>query len=287
MKLIRYTITLVVFITSLFIGYRAGDGAGLNFFNQKLREAARLSAAAQSPLAGTIAKSAPASATFLNGQRSLLIIGTDDLEAASPRLESVWLVLLIPPEPHLTLIPIYPFYPGGAGNQSSHLEKVFGINKTGECLHACRSISVEFLQELREQDIWWSDYLVIDRHSWQTAMDFLSSESASGNAVLTDIQPGSAEGLDVYFEKLSMLDGNPREAVVAQADLYQELCWAGMRTAASRFDFLSGSAVLLDQLSDRLISSARPQEIVASLKGLAWSTGLSCEFPTLSQEISK
>jgi hypothetical protein len=197
-------------------------------------------------------------------------------------LESVWLVLLIPTEPHLTLIPIYPYYPGGAGSQSNDLKETFGLNKTGECQHACRSISVKFLQEMRQQDIWWSDYLVFDRRSWQTAMDFISLESASGNTALPDLQPGSAVDLEVYFEKLSMLDENPREAVLAQADLYRELCWE-----ASRFDFLTGSAVLLDQLSDGLISSSKPQETVSSLKAIAWSKGLSCEFPTLSQGTTK
>jgi hypothetical protein len=249
MKTIRYALSAAVFIASLFLGYQAGQSIP----SKKVE--------AIDPLAATLQDS-PQPVQFANGQRSVILVTVDSLAAEQPELEGTWLIALAPPDPRLTLLPIYPALEDDA--LAAELEETFALeNVRGEI-----QISGRFLSILREQEIVWTDTAVIDR----AGMEILLSYAENRGEVIDSSRPPSSAA------RLTNLDSSQDSLIrlQTQADLYQELCWN-----ASQFDIREGMAGLFGSLNGHLITSARPEQTLSALNELELSAGgLYCEFPT-------
>ncbi len=199
------------------------------------------------------------------GQRSILVVSADDLTAPKPQLLSIWLVLFLPPEPHLTLMPIYPSASSQETSQASSLASLFRLDPQSGRLDA------DFLQALRARNFWWSGYVLLDQVAQTHLLSSLSEGSAqSGDSASTSLTASSAQPA-----------ANPHLALLEQATWYQEMCWR-----ASRTDVVAG--LLHDEtftlkIADHIRSDFRKEQALTELKGLQIpSGGLFCEFPTLS-----
>lgn len=120
------------------------------------------------------------------GQRNLLIIGVDHLDSPEPTLDSVWLLISIPGNAILTLIPIYPTIEGGTTVADNSLAQMFALTSQ-------KTPENEFLDRLGHQ-IWWDNYLIFDQKGVATVLDTLIQVSDDTSTLdvstpLTSIPP--------------------------------------------------------------------------------------------------
>jgi len=113
------------------------------------------------------------------GQNSWLILGVDDLDAASPRLESAWLALFFPGKPEVTLLPVFPV-PG-----ETLLEEQFALDRRGLPVAA-------FMDSLHAERLWWTGYVVLDTTSLTSILDLLNR---LGPAISREARPIEVAGL--------------------------------------------------------------------------------------------
>jgi hypothetical protein len=251
MRTIRVAFLLVVFLASLFVGYQAGQSIELNKTGSELN-----------PLAYTLMPSPPPVA-YANGQRSVLMITVNRFDESKPRLESAWLVLVVPPDPRLTLMPVYPSLQDPEGSEK--LAEAFKLEKLGDE----QRLGTEFLQLMRDQEIWWSDTAVFDRVGLEILLAYLDSRGQT-------FDPGRAAPLSASI--LDDMDGaeTMKDRLVLQTSLFEEICWQ-----AGQFDVRPGLSSLFGNLDGHVIASARPDQTIAALRALELSAGgLYCEFPT-------
>ncbi len=100
-----------------------------------------------------------ASQPAVNHQRNILLIGIDSFQAEEPRLEGVWMVLYLRDLPHFMLVPVYPNRTPGEQNSAvvdQNLAHLFTLedNQTPGNL---------FFQALKDKELWWNGYLILDR----------------------------------------------------------------------------------------------------------------------------
>jgi hypothetical protein len=86
-------------------------------------------------------------------QRNIAIIHIDDLQASSPKLISIWGLILYFPEPKVILQPLYPL--DVQGNQD--LAGRFSLTANGEP----NQVFMKFLAE--DNQITWDNYLLVDQ----------------------------------------------------------------------------------------------------------------------------
>lgn len=90
-----------------------------------------------------------------NGQQNILVINIDEFDR-SPHLKSIWLLMYFPDSPSVTLLPIFPapveLDPDHGGFVKGH----FDLSATGKP-------TPDFLSALTERNIWWDEYIVLDR----------------------------------------------------------------------------------------------------------------------------
>lgn len=251
MKAIRIMGLAIVFLVSLLVGQQAGHSV-------ELTEAG----SALNPFAMTLMPS-PQPVEYANGQRSVLVITTDRLDITRPKLESAWLVMIVPPDPRLTFMPVYPAIAGA--ETSAQLAGSFSLEQQGDE----RVLSTDFLQQLRNEEIWWSDTIVFDRAGFEILLAYLDSRGSAfdGNRA-APITAGLLEDLGAAESD------NDRLAI--QMGLYEDMCWQ-----ASLFDVRPGLSSLFGSLDGHYISSARPEQTITALGAVEVSAGgLYCEFPT-------
>lgn len=249
MKTLRYALSAVIFMISLFFGYQAGQAVKIENRPQV------------DPLVATL-QQAPQTVQYANGQRSILLMTVNSLSMGYPELESVWLVALVPPDPHLTLLPVYPSNAGG--DEMETLADTFElIDQNGE-----RQISPAFLVLIRNQEIGWTDTAVIDK----AGIEMLIAYADSSGQVTDGSQAPSSAGL---LEDLEAAESS-YDRLEIQSNLFQQICWD-----AAQFDIRPGLSGLFGSLHDHLITSTRPEQTLSALNELELSAGgLYCEFPT-------
>jgi hypothetical protein len=206
-----------------------------------------------------------------NGQRSILLVTVDKLEARKPRLTGVWAVLYVPGNPHLTLLPIYPVLTGQ--DSGDELANRFGIQQDGSTLR----LDQTFTKQIQEYIPWWSGYLLLDQEAVSGIVDYwVNSPGTNRTSIDTMKQSGNKA-----FSDLPYAWEDPFSALYSQASLYQELCW-GMAWSETGFE-VSQAREHISLIKNHFSTDLDPLLILNEIKNLRGLSGsLVCEFPTLS-----
>jgi hypothetical protein len=263
-----------VFITSLLLGRGVGKTtrqvvlaalpARSEQANHSTRELKPSSHNLSQPIIATQAESA-ARQTAQGRQRNILLIGVDSFQAEEPRLEGVWMVLYLRDTPHFMLVPVYPSQVQDE-NQSAlvdqNLARLFSL-EDGQVPNAM------FLQALKDKQLWWDGYIVLDKSALVEILAMTSSE----NEITGHNQPPPAINL-------ADIEEAPMRALLGQAQIAQELCRnSGLVIASdkSRYPALIAQASPHIRTDLNLVIIAG--EVVGALRN---GGGISCEFPSLA-----
>jgi hypothetical protein len=191
-------------------------------------------------------------------QNNILLIGVDNLEASSPRLEGVWLVLYLAQKPQFTLMPIYPVpaEDGKIRSQDAALAKTF------------RSDQAAFFSQLEDRGIWWAGYYIFDRHALASIADRIVDLAQD---------EGKISGRSIARVPSAWTD--PQGARREQARIVDALCSTAAHLSVDDIGELDDLFLLFSQH----ISSDIPREqAAAELVGmLAGDNPITCEFPSL------
>jgi hypothetical protein len=248
---------LIIFLTSMSLGFRAGS----DFILPVKLEIPTLPAPPEPRQLSVLA----------SGQRSVLVVVADDLHAEEPRLESAWLVLYLPENPRITLMPIFPTLSRDISSDEKILEK-FAVQRA----EGARRLDDEFLQYLRELEFWWSGYILLDKEG-------LSQIS------LSLIAPGNqgkwwAAGHDILeiektpLSNLPSVWGTETVSAADQARFYLDLCKQAAHYSSSQ----PGTAhfEMADLIPDHLNLDFYVDQLNKEIQALKkHGTSLSCEFP--------
>lgn len=88
----------------------------------------------------------------------MLLIQVDDLSFRNPRLEAVWLLGYGSPQEGLLFFPLLPSQASDGASRDAALDQAFAIDRAGE-------VGEDFFQRLKERNLAWSGYVVVDRTS--------------------------------------------------------------------------------------------------------------------------
>jgi hypothetical protein len=251
-SLLLFPILLFLAVCSL-LGYLAVASADLP---AQAAGAVPVAAAGSGPFP-TVRKAAS------NGQRNVLIVGVDRLDAAQPRLEGIWLAAYLPPTPRLTILPLYPASLSGGAAEDSRLESLFRLQPGGMPEPA-------FLSALQEKDLWWNNYVVVESSLLGGLTD------AAGGVSLGE---GEMDG-QTLLAALPHAWDNPKKALRGQAKALEALCGR----AGAVIPHLDAQQIY-SMASRHMVSDFSANQILSSWQALQGSgDSLSCEFPTLSRE---
>jgi hypothetical protein len=198
----------------------------------------------------------------VNSQRNLLLIHVDRLQAETPRLRGVWLLVVLPSQSHVDFLPLYPASLSGGPVQDVRLEALFQLQADG-------SPSPAFLNAFRSMDFWWDHYLVLDEVALAGLIELV------GGINLGEWPVNGKQAMD----SLSLAFQEPRNAMVLQAVLAQELCHRIPRLLDNpewvvRFDLLTDHVMSDFGLERSQVNWTRVRE---------QGRYLVCEFPTLPE----
>jgi hypothetical protein len=178
----------------LIIGLAAGIWLGYNFADRKLGE--------QSPI--------PTETLYPTNkdQRSLLVIGVDQLNSSNPQLRGVWYVAYFPNKAEINLVPLYPaiYEPYRADNND--VAAAFQLNRSGD-------LSPKFLAALDTiYDLTLGVPVLFDDFALISLIELLGGVEINGRvikdkSVVTDI-PTALDNVD--------------DALTGQATLLNALC---------------------------------------------------------------
>ena len=142
-------------------------------------------------------------------QRNILLIGVDSLQSEAPRLEGVWMVLYLRDTPHFMLLPVYPSQTQNQDNPAlidQNLARLFSLEDE-------QTPNPLFLQALKDKQLWWDGFIVLDK----SALVEILALTSSGNATTSPSQQQAATNLTNVEEA-------PMRSLLGQAQLAQELC---------------------------------------------------------------
>ncbi len=200
-----------------------------------------------------------------NGQQNFLIIGVDDLKAKSPRLESIWMLLYIPPTPQFTLIPLYPSPYAGGEELQNYIESTFALESDLKPNPA-------FLVAVQSVNIWWNNYILLD----ETAMAKVINTASADNAI-NDPEFGSRT-----IATLPLAWDDPEAAVLAQAELLNGLCHDFARNFSGKNLEISSKT-----LSNHVSSDLSVAQLTTMLQHMTTnkSERFRCQFPTIKDAL--
>jgi hypothetical protein len=206
-------------------------------------------------------------ATLPNGQRNLLLITTDNLEASAPRLEGIWLLSYVANRTRLTFLPVYPGRADPPASQDQVLQDLFHLEASadqatsdaaGDDLTARSRLTLApaFIEALGAQIPWWSSYIVLDA----AALEWFREELVQ--------QAGKDSEGALY-----------RQGVLTnQGALFQAWCWSASHSGEN-----PGLATVLKSHPEHILSDLDRVRLQAEILSLtAQIEKFSCEFPTLS-----
>lgn len=147
--------------------------------------------------------------TLNNGQQSILLIGVDSLDTPKPQLESLWLVSYLPSDFTLHVLPIFPSKNVVLSNFEKKLDQTFEI--TGS---SSNPLSKNFINTLKENNFWWSGYIIFDH----TALLELSNDFSKENIFKQNIS------MDRAIQALTNVNDDPEKAFSAQYEIIQTAC---------------------------------------------------------------
>lgn len=143
-------------------------------------------------------------ATMDNGQRSLLLIGTDKLSKASLQLKSIWLATYIPNGTSIQLFPIYPSGNKPTSDFGTQLAQAFSLSGNGRSLELNQS----FIGLLEKHNFWWSGYVIFDDISVAKIIDLagvrlMNGESLSGPGLMSVFRDGAGDSIISHSSQLA------------------------------------------------------------------------------------
>jgi hypothetical protein len=264
MKTLRFLFFLILFTATLYVGYRIGFSS----------PAPVISVEAKKPVETFIVSPAP---VLPNGQISLLVVMVDDLLAGSPRLESVWLIEFVPPDPRLTLLSVYPSFTSGENQQDTNLSTAFQLEVSPEGLQ----VGQAFLKVLADRKLFWSGSILLDKFALAQTLDYLNQPQPQQSLTEQPVeQPVGYPDGTARVEGMPSSRKNPQMALFSQASIYQELC----QIASQRDPVLdpSSQAELGKLLEGHFFHTLDPQQVLPRLKAYqSASADFFCVFPTL------
>lgn len=208
----------------------------------------------------------PATSTVApNGQQNFLIIGVDDLNAQKPRLESVWMLLVIPPCPQFTLIPLYPSSFAGGQELQNYLESTFALGNDLKPEPA-------FFVAIQSVNTWWNNYIILDEESMANVVNVASPDNAKNNP---DFGSRTIATLPLAWD-------DPEAAVLAQAELLNGLCHDFARSFSAKKLEISSK-----NLSDHMSTDLGAAKLTALLQTMTsnHSERFRCQFPTINDAL--
>jgi hypothetical protein len=209
----------------------------------------------------------------LQRQSNVLLIGVDDLEASSPVLESVWLILYLPDMPQITWMPIYPqilrTQAGVRIQAKAALTDTFAIENGS-------APNQEFLDLLKQEGMWWNHYVIVDQTAVIELIDSLGGvEIISPDRLLEDQKISGSEA----FSGLLLANGDLQGALFSQANLIQQLC----RIPPKSYLNLNRAQIIFQKLHKHLITNITAEHLIDDLQLMISSGGgFVCDFPSLN-----
>jgi hypothetical protein len=198
-------------------------------------------------------------------QRNILLIGIDSFQSDEPRLEGVWMVLYLRDLPHFILMPVYPNQLQGEGSIALVDQNLASLFK----LENKQTPSDIFLQALKDKQLWWDGYMVLDRSALSEILTLTSAEEET-----------TRKNQQLSVSSLPDSEEAPMRALLIQAQLAQELCRNSGVVLASGSNWLPS---LIDRASALVRTDLDLGEIAGEVKSaLRYGGGISCEFPSLT-----
>ncbi len=150
------------------------------------------------PEDGQTSASAPTKPPGGQYQRNIAILHVDELQSETPKLISIWGLILYYPEPKIILQPLYPL--NLEGNQE--LGSRFAITKSGDP----HPVFMQFLAD--DNKITWDNYILIDDSGLSTligsSIGGTSFENLDPAVSIVDVEDG------VYTQLCSSIVANPQ-----------------------------------------------------------------------------
>jgi hypothetical protein len=161
MKVVIVILAVMAFIACLFLGLYAGGLTGMS-------------------VNPTLSVN-PTQFQSTGEQHTIILIQTDDLTQASPKLISIWLLFYYPDHPKLTLLLLYPPLAGRNGIKARALGQKFALTSKG-------TLSQDFSASLQNFGFNYNGYIITDGYSLAQWIDWLGGIKLNENL---DLQNGS------------------------------------------------------------------------------------------------
>jgi hypothetical protein len=210
--------------------------------------------------------------TLDHGQHTILLISVTDLEAAQPQLNSVWLISYFLPRANMTILPLYPSTLEDPMLIETELVNAFSFTAN----HNGLKLDPNFLEVLRQRNIWWSGYLVLDEVAFAQVIDAVNGITLSG------IHISGSEAIKILNERgatASATTGN-HPPLATQVILLQEIC-RGTSLVETQPDW----AMFIRQVGRHILTDLEPSLVLSDWLTMLNQPGdLNCEFPTLDPQ---
>ncbi len=263
---------LVIFSTCMVIGFLGGTAAGEALQPRDTQQESILmtivpaqGSSQPEPEPGKIertggqAEAPRVEPTPRTGQRTVLVVGVDDLKAEQPRLQSVWLAMYIPSSPGLTLAPLYPAITDSQPQANEDLRAAFALTPE-------RTPAPAFTEAIQRYDLRWNQYVVLDAAGLATLVDFFGGVELGATRL-----DGAA-----IIRYLADHEGEVGTAIESQAALMKALC-ARSNQAGEQIDVYQ----LFTLLDGHLSTSMTAASILDDWQTLGSAGSRLCKFPTL------
>jgi hypothetical protein len=206
-----------------------------------------------------------ASQLAVNHQRNILLIGIDSFQAEEPRLEGVWMILYLRDLPHFMLVPVYPNRTPGEQNSAvvdQNLAHLFTLDDN-------QAPGNLFFQALKDKELWWNGYLVLDRAALSEIIALTAGEDEAAN-----------KGQQLSASDIPDLEEEPMHALLGQVQIAQGLCRNfGVVLASDNNRF----PALIAKASAYMHTDLDLGEIAREVnRALRYGGGISCEFPSFA-----
>lgn len=206
--------------------------------------------------------------SYENKQRNFLIIGVDNLNSPTPRLESVWLILTIPTSPKINLVPIFPSSSGWEVRKNG--TNIFNIDP----LDSDQALSSDLDNVLSSKGLWWNNYIVLDRFAMTQLIDYARGDQIVSTSTNSD-GPDTMVDVPLAWE-------NPHTAFEAQTELTRELC-----NQAAQIPPSTDIVPLIELIKNHFKSDLNIEQTIEDWKYYSMlEEDITCEFPTLTKEVS-
>jgi hypothetical protein len=246
----------LIFICSLVLGYTVST----RFYNTSLDILPSSKQAITSGSQNSIE-------TMNNGQRSILLISAKSINEPNPQLQGIWLVTYFSTGTTIQLLPIFP---DGNKPSSDFVEQLihsFNLDK----LNGVRALNQDFINLLKNDNYWWSGYIVVDEVAMTRIINLIGGIDKNGKIL---------KGDQVVEEFPNLLD-NPQDSYSSQIVILQSACHKFLEISPN-LDMPQLLSLLPNHILTDLDSNQLQSEMQSMFAGGRIQT---CRFPML--EISQ